>query len=99
MSTYIPKWITFQFFFPNAEIAILGTFNDHHQVCLSLPFTDYPDQLTFSLVILHDVEQLRQHPTCIPHSPGDIPNIPNLFPNLQSVCLGYYPNFSLCLLH
>ncbi|MPC60941.1 hypothetical protein E2C01_055002 [Portunus trituberculatus] len=60
-------------------ISILGDFNVHHQFWLSSPFTDHPSGLAFNFVILHDLEQLVQHPTCIPDCLGDTPNILDLF--------------------
>ncbi|MPC48610.1 hypothetical protein E2C01_042389 [Portunus trituberculatus] len=54
------------FFYPFAEISILGNFNVHHQLWLSSPFTDHPGELAFSFAILHDLKQLVQHPTRIP---------------------------------
>ena len=65
--------------FPFAEISILGDFNVHHQHWLSSPFTDQPGEQAFSFAILHDFEQLVQHPTRIPDRLGDTPNILDLF--------------------
>ncbi|MPC17837.1 hypothetical protein E2C01_010704 [Portunus trituberculatus] len=45
------------------EISILGDFNVHHQLWLSSPFTDHPDELAFNFAILHDLEQLVQDST------------------------------------
>ncbi|MPC76619.1 hypothetical protein E2C01_071036 [Portunus trituberculatus] len=61
--------------YPFAENSILRDFNVHHQFWLSSPFTDNPGELAFNFAILHDLEQLVQHPTCIP----DTPNILDLF--------------------
>ncbi|MPC45217.1 hypothetical protein E2C01_038910 [Portunus trituberculatus] len=72
---------------PFAEISILRDFNVYHQHWLSSPFTDHPDELTFNFVILHDLEQLVQHPTHIPDRLGDKPNILDLF--LTSNCSAY----------
>ncbi|MPC77334.1 hypothetical protein E2C01_071786 [Portunus trituberculatus] len=54
-------------------------FNVHHQLWLSSPSTDQPGELAFNFAILHDLEQLVQHPTCIPDRLGDTPNILDLF--------------------
>ncbi|MPC59034.1 hypothetical protein E2C01_053049 [Portunus trituberculatus] len=62
-----------------AEISILGDFNVHHQLLLSSPFTDHPGELVFNFAILHDLEQLVQHPTHIPDHFGDTPKILDLF--------------------
>ena len=62
-----------------AEISILGDFNVHHQLWLSSPFTDDPGELAFNFAILHDFEQLVQHPTRIPNRLGDRPSILDLF--------------------
>ncbi|MPC87157.1 hypothetical protein E2C01_082009 [Portunus trituberculatus] len=43
------------------------------------PLIDCPRELTFNFAILHDLEQLVQHPTRIPDRLGDTPNILNLF--------------------
>ncbi|MPC56069.1 hypothetical protein E2C01_050019 [Portunus trituberculatus] len=42
-------------------------------------FTDHPGELAFNFVILHDLEQIVQHPTRIPDRLGDTPNILDLF--------------------
>ncbi|MPC40220.1 hypothetical protein E2C01_033776 [Portunus trituberculatus] len=42
--------------------------------CVSSRFADYPGELAFSFAILHDLEQLVQHPTRIPEHLGDTPN-------------------------
>ena len=65
--------------FPFAEISILGDFNVHHQQWLSSSFTDQPGEQAFSFAILHDLEQLVQHPTRVPDRLGDTPNILDLF--------------------
>ncbi|MPC27464.1 hypothetical protein E2C01_020634 [Portunus trituberculatus] len=65
--------------YPFAEISILGDVNFHHQLWLSSPFTDHPDELAINFAILHDLEQLVQHPTRIPDRPGDTHNILDLF--------------------
>ncbi|KAK8380763.1 hypothetical protein O3P69_008003 [Scylla paramamosain] len=57
------------------EISILGDFNVH----LSSLFTDHPGELAFNFAILHDLEQLVQHPTHIPDRLEDTPNILDLF--------------------
>ncbi|MPC93734.1 hypothetical protein E2C01_088874 [Portunus trituberculatus] len=64
---------------PFAEISILGGFNVHYQLWLSSPFTDHLGELAFNSAILHDLEQLVQHPTRIPDRLGDTPNILDLF--------------------
>ncbi|MPC51068.1 hypothetical protein E2C01_044905 [Portunus trituberculatus] len=61
------------------RISILEDFNVLHQLWLSFPFIDYPGELTFNFAILHDLEQLVQHPTRISDRYGDTPNIPDLF--------------------
>ncbi|KAK8385199.1 hypothetical protein O3P69_012186 [Scylla paramamosain] len=72
-----------KFFFINfcniLEISILGDFNVHHQLWLSSSFTDHPGELAFNFAILHDLEQLVQHPTRIPDRLGDTPIILDLF--------------------
>ena len=65
--------------FPFAEISILGDFNVHHQLWLSSPFTDDPGELAFNFAILHDFEQLVQHPTRISDRLGDRHSILHLF--------------------
>ncbi|MPC45326.1 hypothetical protein E2C01_039022 [Portunus trituberculatus] len=60
------------------EISILGDFNVHHQLWLSSHFSDHPSELAFNFAILHDLEQLVQHPTCIPDRLGDTPIILDL---------------------
>ncbi|MPC32924.1 hypothetical protein E2C01_026258 [Portunus trituberculatus] len=47
------------------DISIFGDFSVHHHLCLSSPFTDHPRELVFNFSILHDLEQLVQHPTPI----------------------------------
>ncbi|MPC66898.1 hypothetical protein E2C01_061053 [Portunus trituberculatus] len=64
---------------PFAEISILGHFNVYHQLWLSSPFTDHPGELAFNFAVLHDLEQLAQHPTRINDYLGDAPNILDLF--------------------
>ncbi|MPC41753.1 hypothetical protein E2C01_035357 [Portunus trituberculatus] len=61
------------------EISIGGDFIVHHQLWLSSPFTDHPGELAFNFAILHDLEQLVQHTTCISDRLGDTPNILDLF--------------------
>ncbi|MPC59044.1 hypothetical protein E2C01_053059 [Portunus trituberculatus] len=46
---------------------------------LSFPFTDHPGELTFNFAILHNLEQLEQHPTRIPDCHEDTSNILDLF--------------------
>ncbi|MPC44062.1 hypothetical protein E2C01_037723 [Portunus trituberculatus] len=65
--------------YPFVEISILGDFNVHHQLWLSSPFTDHPDELAFTFAILYDLEQLVQHPTRTPNRIGDTLNILDLF--------------------
>ncbi|MPC17220.1 hypothetical protein E2C01_010069 [Portunus trituberculatus] len=65
--------------YPFTEISILGDFNVHHEFMLSSPFTDHPGELAFNFAILHDLEQLVQHPTCIPDRLGDTPNIRDFY--------------------
>ena len=64
---------------PFAEISILGDFNVHHQQWLSSTFTDQPGEQAFNFAILHDLEQLVQHPTRIPDCFGDMSNILDIF--------------------
>ena len=64
--------------FPFAEISILGDFNVHHQLWLSSPFTDHPGELAYNFAILHDLEQLVQHPTRIPDSFKKSPSVHKL---------------------
>ncbi|MPC65531.1 hypothetical protein E2C01_059668 [Portunus trituberculatus] len=66
------------FLYPFAEISILGDYNVHHQLWLSSPLTDHPGELTFNFAILHDLQQLVQHPTRILDRLGDTLNIPDL---------------------
>ena len=65
--------------FPFAEISILGDFNVPHHQWLSSSFTDQPGEQAFSFAILHDLEQLVQHPTRVPDRLGAPPNLLNLF--------------------
>ncbi|MPC67112.1 hypothetical protein E2C01_061278 [Portunus trituberculatus] len=67
-STICPSTLT--------EISILGDFNVHHHLWLSSPFIDHPGEPAFNFAILHDLEQLVQHPTRIPDSLGDTSNDP-----------------------
>ncbi|MPC08427.1 hypothetical protein E2C01_001016 [Portunus trituberculatus] len=55
------------------KISILGDFNVHHQLWLSPSLTDHLGELAFNFTILHDLEQLVQHPTHIPDHLGDTP--------------------------
>ncbi|MPC30347.1 hypothetical protein E2C01_023609 [Portunus trituberculatus] len=64
--------------YPFTEISILGDFNVH-QLWFSSPFTEHPGELDFNFAVLHDLEQLVQHPTRIPDRLGDTPNIFYLF--------------------
>ncbi|MPC46012.1 hypothetical protein E2C01_039719 [Portunus trituberculatus] len=57
--------------YPFAQILILRDFNVHHQLWLSSPFTDLPGELAFNFLIIHDLDQLVQHPTRIPDRLGD----------------------------
>ncbi|KAK8405365.1 hypothetical protein O3P69_001722 [Scylla paramamosain] len=66
-------------YFNSYKISILGDFSVHHQLWLSSPFTDHPGELAYNFAILHDLEQLVQHPTRIPDHLGDMPNILDLF--------------------
>ncbi|XP_063889700.1 uncharacterized protein LOC135116266 [Scylla paramamosain] len=84
--------------FPFAEISILGDFNVHHQLWLSSPFTDHPGELAYNFAILHDLEQLVQHPTRIPDCLGDTPNILDLFPQPQPQPQPFHPSLSQCIL-
>ncbi|MPC23847.1 hypothetical protein E2C01_016915 [Portunus trituberculatus] len=79
------------FLYPFAEVSILGDFNVHHHLWSSSPFTDYPGELAFNFAILHDLEQLMQHPTRNPDRLGDMPNILDLF--LSPFCLCCYHIF------
>ncbi|MPC49520.1 hypothetical protein E2C01_043324 [Portunus trituberculatus] len=58
---------------------LLGDINVHHKLWLSSPFTDLSGKLAFNYVILHDLEQLVQHPIRNPDRLGDTPNILDLF--------------------
>ncbi|MPC57876.1 hypothetical protein E2C01_051866 [Portunus trituberculatus] len=49
------------------------------QLWLSSSFIGHPGKLAFNFAILHDLEQLVQHPTRVPDQLGDTPNILNLF--------------------
>ncbi|XP_063845367.1 uncharacterized protein LOC135091555 [Scylla paramamosain] len=80
------------------EISILGDFNVHHQLWLSSPFTDHPGELAYNFAILHDLEQLVQHPTRIPDCLGDTPNILDLFPQPQPQPQPFHPSLSQCIL-
>ncbi|MPC38951.1 hypothetical protein E2C01_032469 [Portunus trituberculatus] len=79
--------------YPFAKISILGDSNVHHQLWLSSPFTDHPGELTFSFPILHDLEQLEQHPTRNPDHLGGTLNILDLFftsnPSAYAVILSF----------
>ena len=82
--------------FPFAEISILGDFNVHHQLWLSSPFTDHPGELAYNFAILHDLEQLVQHPTRIPDgSGGNTCNILDLFSTSNSFAYIITPSSSL----
>ncbi|MPC82039.1 hypothetical protein E2C01_076682 [Portunus trituberculatus] len=52
--------------YPFADINILGDFNVPHQLWLFSPFTDHSGELALNFAIFYDLEQLVQHPTCIP---------------------------------
>ncbi|MPC70576.1 hypothetical protein E2C01_064828 [Portunus trituberculatus] len=65
--------------YPFAEISILRDFKVHHQLWLSSPFNNHPGELAFNFAILHDLEQLVQHPTRFPDRLGNAPNILDLF--------------------
>ncbi|MPC24187.1 hypothetical protein E2C01_017263 [Portunus trituberculatus] len=65
--------------YPFVEISILVDFKVHQQLWLSFPYTDHPGELAFNFAILHDLEQLVQHPTHIPDRLGDAPNILDFF--------------------
>ncbi|MPC25418.1 hypothetical protein E2C01_018530 [Portunus trituberculatus] len=70
--------------YPFTDISILGDFNVYHQPWLYSPFTNHPGELAFNFAILHDLEQLVPHPTCIPDHLRDTPNILDLFLLLTS---------------
>ena len=53
------------------QISFLGNFNVHQQLWLSSLFIDDPSKLAVNFAILHNFEQLVQHPTCIPNRLGD----------------------------
>ena len=55
--------------YPFPEIFIFGDFNVHHQLWFSSTFTDHFGELAFNLGILHNLEQLVQHPIHIPDRP------------------------------
>ncbi|MPC51216.1 hypothetical protein E2C01_045059 [Portunus trituberculatus] len=67
------------FLFPFAETSVLRDFKVQKRLWLSFPFSGYPDKLAFNFAILHDLEQLVQHPSRIPDRLGDTSNIPDLF--------------------
>ncbi|MPC29408.1 hypothetical protein E2C01_022638 [Portunus trituberculatus] len=79
--------------YPFEETSILGDFDVYHQIWLSSPFTDHHGELAFNFAILHDLEQLVQHPTRIPDFLGDTPNILDLFltsnPSAYAVTLSF----------
>ncbi|XP_063871048.1 THAP domain-containing protein 2-like [Scylla paramamosain] len=60
------------------DISILGEFNVQHQLWLSSPFNDHPGELAFNFAILHDLEQLVQHPIRFSNRLEDTPNILDL---------------------
>ena len=82
-----------QFLYPLLEISILGDLNVHYQLWLSSPFTDHPSEIAFNFTILHDLDQLVQHPTHIRCRLEDMPNIFNLFltsnPSAYAVTLSF----------
>ncbi|MPC41145.1 hypothetical protein E2C01_034730 [Portunus trituberculatus] len=49
------------------------------ELWLFFPLTDHPGEPAFNFAILHDLEQLVQHPTRIPDLLGDTPNVFYLF--------------------
>ncbi|MPC19328.1 hypothetical protein E2C01_012242 [Portunus trituberculatus] len=65
--------------YPFMEISIHGDFNVNHQLWFPSPFTDHPDELAFNFAILHDLEQLVQHPTRIPDRLRNMASILDLF--------------------
>ncbi|MPC41506.1 hypothetical protein E2C01_035100 [Portunus trituberculatus] len=67
------------FLYPFVEISILGDFNVHHQLWLSSPFTDHSGELAFNFAILHDLQQLVQHPIRIPDRLEDTTQHSDLF--------------------
>ncbi|MPC58382.1 hypothetical protein E2C01_052386 [Portunus trituberculatus] len=83
--------------YPFAEISILRDFNVHRQLWLSSLFTNHSGELAFNFAILFDLEQLVQHPTCVPDRLGDTLRILDLFLTSNPFCLCYYPIFSVGL--
>ncbi|MPC29843.1 Synaptotagmin-1 [Portunus trituberculatus] len=59
------QWGTFYPSILSRRSRSFGDFNDHHHLWLCSPFTDHPGELAFKFAILHDLEQLVQHPTRI----------------------------------
>ncbi|MPC63039.1 hypothetical protein E2C01_057130 [Portunus trituberculatus] len=57
------------------------------------PFTDHHGELAFNFAILHDSEQLVQHPTRIPDHLRDMPNILDFFltSNFSAYAAPYLP--------
>ncbi|MPC46953.1 hypothetical protein E2C01_040685 [Portunus trituberculatus] len=75
----IPKVEHIPSLYPFVKISILGDLGVHRQLWLSSPFTDHPVELAFNFAIIHDLEQLVQHPTHISNHLGDLSNILDLF--------------------
>ncbi|MPC74919.1 hypothetical protein E2C01_069299 [Portunus trituberculatus] len=73
-----------QSFYPFAEISTLGDFNVHQQLGLSSLFTDHPGELALHSAILHDLEHLVQHSTCVRDRLKDAPNILDFYFNFNS---------------
>ncbi|MPC58327.1 hypothetical protein E2C01_052325 [Portunus trituberculatus] len=73
--------------------AMLFNLLSFQQVWLSSPFTDHPGELACNFAILHDLEQLVQHPARIPRYLGDTNNSLDLFltsnPSAYDVTLSF----------
>ncbi|MPD04849.1 hypothetical protein E2C01_100560 [Portunus trituberculatus] len=68
-------------------ISIPGDFNVYHQLWLFSSFTVHIGELAFRFAILHDLEQLAQHPTLILDRRRDTPNILDFFHTSNPFCL------------
>src|ERR1700755_2927481 len=64
---------------PFSEIIVLGDFNVHHRQWLSSSSHDPAGELAYNFSIQNNFDQFVQHPTRIPDSLGDEPNILDLF--------------------
>ncbi|MEL7065004.1 MAG: endonuclease/exonuclease/phosphatase family protein, partial [Bacteroidota bacterium] len=64
---------------PNAEILYIGDFNVHHTEWLSSTHNDAGGREAYHFSLLHDLEQIIQHPTRIPDRHDQASNILDLF--------------------